>query len=79
MQHNHGEADEKAWIAADAFSARYGVATTGQRARQWQMAADVRSGQVKKTYQRRKVVRGHVRMRCGTREDLQAALQLLEQ
>jgi IS1 family transposase len=62
-----------------ALTAHFGqwVATTAQRARQWQMAADVLSGQVKKTYQRRTVVRVTCVMRCGTREELRAALRKL--
>jgi hypothetical protein len=47
----------------------------GRKAHQWQVAAALIYGQVKKGYQRRKLVRvAHV-MRLGTQADLTAALQ----
>ncbi len=62
-----------------ALTAHFGqwVTTAGQRARQWQVAADLIYGQVKKTYRRRKVVRVTRRMRCGTAEALRATLRTL--
>ncbi len=50
------------------------VATTGRRGQQWQVAAGLIYGQVKKTYRHRKVVRVSQVLRCGTRADLRAAL-----
>ncbi len=59
-----------------ALTAHFGewVAAFGQRKRQWQVAAGLIYGQVKKTYRRRRVVRVSHVMRCGTREQLRAAL-----
>jgi len=42
---------------------------------QWQVAAELTYGQVKKTYQRRKLVRVTPVMRLGTSAVLTAALQ----
>ncbi len=62
-----------------ALTAHFGrwVAVPGHRARQWQVAVDLLYGQVKKTYRRRKVIRVTRVMRCGTLEDLRAALRKL--
>jgi len=49
----------------------------GRRARQWQVAAGLIYGQVKKRYQRRKLVRVTQVMRYGTRERLKTALREL--
>ncbi len=49
----------------------------GHRKRQWQVAAGLLYGQVKKTYRRRHVVRVRRRMRCGTLAAFQAALRKL--
>jgi hypothetical protein len=46
----------------------------GQRARRWQVASELISGQVKKVYRRRRLVRVTRRMRCGTAEELRTAL-----
>jgi transposase InsO family protein len=43
--------------------------------RQWQVAANLIYGQVKKSYRRRKLVRVTHVMRLGTADDLKAALQ----
>jgi len=53
------------------------VAVVGHRKRQWQLAAGLLYGQVKKTYRRRKVVRITRVMRCGTLAALGAALRTL--
>jgi IS1 family transposase len=60
-----------------ALTAHFGqwVATTGRRARQWQVATGLMYGQVKKCYRRYKIVRVTQVMRCGTRAALTAALQ----
>jgi IS1 family transposase len=62
-----------------ALTAHFGdwVAAVGQRACQWQVLPDLIYGQVKKTYRRRAVVRVTRVMRCGTAEDLRAALKSL--
>ena len=62
-----------------ALTAHFGQWATGvgQRARQWQVAAELIYGQVKKTYRRRKVVRVTQVMRCGTLVDLRVALTAL--
>jgi IS1 family transposase len=59
-----------------ALTAHFGqwVQTAGQRTRRWQVAASLIYGQVKKHYQRRKVVRVTQLMRCGTRTALRTAL-----
>jgi IS1 family transposase len=59
-----------------ALTAHFGhwVAATGRRARQWQVAAGLIYGQVKKTYRRHRLVRVTQVMRCGTRAALKAAL-----
>ncbi len=64
------------FYARTAHFGQWGTAS-GRRARQWQVADDLIYGQVKKTYQRRKVVRVTHRMRCGSRADLRAALMRL--
>ncbi len=62
-----------------ALTAHFGTWVTGigSRARQWQVAAGLLYGQVKKTYRRRKVVRVAHMMRCGTTANLRAALTKL--
>ncbi len=62
-----------------ALTAHFGdwVTAVGQRACQWQVLPDLIYGQVKKTYRRRAVVRVTRVMRCGTAEDLRAALKSL--
>jgi IS1 family transposase len=59
-----------------ALTAHFGqwVAGGGRRARQWQVAAGLIYGQVKKAYRRRRLVRVTHVMRCGTRAALKAAL-----
>jgi hypothetical protein len=59
-----------------ALTAHFGawVKGKGRRVHQWQMAAGLIYGQVKKVYRRRRLVRVTWRMRCGTAEDLRAAL-----
>jgi IS1 family transposase len=59
-----------------ALTAHFGqwVASAGRRARQWQVAAGLIYGQVKKRYRHRRLVRVTPVMRCGTRVALQAAL-----
>ncbi len=47
----------------------------GRKARQWQVAADLMYGQVKKSYRRRKLVRVTHVMRLGTSAALKVALQ----
>jgi IS1 family transposase len=47
----------------------------GRNVRQWQVAAGLIYGQVKKSYRRRKLVRVTHVMRLGTQADLSAALQ----
>jgi IS1 family transposase len=49
----------------------------GRKGRQWQVATDLIYGQVKKSYQRRKLVRVTPVMRLGTEAALQVALQRL--
>ena len=60
-----------------ALTAHFGqwVAKAGRRVRQWQVAAGLMYGQVKKAYRRRRLVRVTPVMRYGTREQLRAALQ----
>ncbi len=62
-----------------ALTAHFGqwLGAGGQRARYWQVTASLLYGQVKKTYRRRKVVHVAQVMRCGTRDELRAALQAL--
>ena len=50
------------------------MAALGLRKRQWQVAAELIYGQVKKRYQRWRLVRVTSVMRCGTRATLQMAL-----
>ncbi len=47
----------------------------GRKVRQWQVAAELIYGQVKKTYRRRKLARVTPVMRLGTQADLTLALQ----
>jgi IS1 family transposase len=49
----------------------------GRKVRQWQVAAGLIYGQVKKSYRRRKLVRVTHVMRLGAQADLKAALQWL--
>ena len=60
-----------------ALTAHFGqwVASAGQRAQRWQVAAGLIYGQVKKRYRRRRLVGVTYRLRCGTREALQSALR----
>jgi IS1 family transposase len=62
-----------------ALTAHFGhwcqVCRRGRHRRQWQVAAELIYGQVKKTYQRRKLVRVTPVMRLGTEEALKAGLQ----
>jgi hypothetical protein len=60
-----------------ALSAHFGqwVAEAERRVRQWQVATGLIYGQVKKAERRRRLVRVTPVMRCGTREQLPAALQ----
>ena len=62
-----------------ALTAHFGawVEALGNRKRQWQVAAGLLYGQVKKTYRRSGVVRVRRMMRCGTLADLWAALRTL--
>jgi transposase-like protein/IS1 family transposase len=62
-----------------ALTAHFGqwVGSVGRRTRQWQVAAGLVYGQVKKTYRRRKLVRVTQLMRCGTCVELRAALKQL--
>jgi hypothetical protein len=62
-----------------ALTAHFGqwleVARRGRKVHQWQVAAGLIYGQVKKTYQRRKLVRVTPVMRLGTEAALKASLQ----
>jgi transposase-like protein/IS1 family transposase len=60
-----------------ALTAHFGqwVEGVGRRTRQWQVAAELIYGQLKKTYQRRKVVRVTRLMRCGSYQALRTSLQ----
>ena len=60
-----------------ALTAHFGqwVQGVGQRAREWQVAAGLLYGQVKKRYRRRRLVGVTYVMRCGTRTALRLALQ----
>ena len=64
-----------------ALTAHFGqwldMARRGRKARQWQVAAGLIYGQVKKSYQRRKLVRVTHVMRLGTSTSLKVALQKL--
>jgi hypothetical protein len=62
-----------------ALTAHFGhwVAGVGRQAHQWQVAAGLLYGQVKKTYRRRKLVRVTQVMRWGTQAALKTALQTL--
>jgi len=61
------------------LSAHFGqwgeVGPQGRKMRQWQVAAGLIYGQVKKCYQRRKLVRVRHAMRLGTEDALKAVLQ----
>src|SRR5579859_5425939 len=61
------------------LSAHFGqwlqVSSRGRKVRRWQVASGLIYGQVKKSYQRRKLVRVSQVMRLGTQDALQAALQ----
>jgi hypothetical protein len=62
-----------------ALTAHFGqwreVVRRGRKVFQWQVAAELLYGQVKKSYRRRKLVRVSHVMRLGTSEALQVALQ----
>jgi IS1 family transposase len=62
-----------------ALTAHFGhwleVGRPGRKARQWQVAAELIYGQVKKCYRRRKLVRVTHVMRLGTRDALKVGLQ----
>ena len=62
-----------------ALTAHFGqwIGGVGRHTRQWRMLPGLIYGQVKKTYRRRNVVRVTHVMRCGTLEDLRAALRTL--
>jgi len=64
-----------------ALTAHFGqwleVGRRGRKVRQWQVAADLIYGQVKKCYRQRKLVRVRPVMRLGTQADLTSALQRL--
>jgi IS1 family transposase len=62
-----------------ALTAHFGqwITGVGQQASQWQVAAELLYGQVKKHYRRRKLVRVTQVLRCGTRAGLKAALTRL--
>ena len=64
-----------------ALTAHFGhwlpVRRRGRNVRQWQVAAGLIYGQVKKSYRRRKLVQVTSVMRLGTEETLKAALQAL--
>jgi IS1 family transposase len=64
-----------------ALTAHFGqwlaVGRRGRNVRRWQVEPDLIYGQVKKSYQRRKLVRVSQVMRLGTEDALQAALQQL--
>jgi IS1 family transposase len=59
-----------------ALTAHFGqwIQGVGRRAREWQVAALLIYGQVKKVYRRRRLVRVSHVMRCGTRAALKATL-----
>jgi IS1 family transposase len=63
-----------------ALTAHFGrwVKAAGQRTHHWQVEPRLISGQVKKCYRRRKLVRVSQVMRCGSRAALTSALQGLE-
>jgi IS1 family transposase/transposase-like protein len=58
-----------------ALTAHFGQWLEGRKGRQWQVAAGLIYGQVKKRYRRRKLVRVTHVMRLGTEADLKVALQ----
>ena len=62
-----------------ALTAHFGdwlqVGRRGRNVRQWQVAAGLIYGQVKKSYRRRRLVRVTPVMGLGTEADLKAALQ----
>jgi IS1 family transposase len=62
-----------------ALTAHFGqwVAGVGRRERQWQVAAGLIYGQVKKAYRCRKLVRVTPVLRCGTWAEFMAAMQAL--
>jgi hypothetical protein len=57
------------------FGHRLQVSRRGRKVLQWQVAAELIYGQVKKSYRRRKLVRVTQVMRLGTEADLTGALQ----
>jgi IS1 family transposase/transposase-like protein len=68
-------------LSFSALTAQFGqwleVGRRGRKVRQWQVAADLIYGQVKKCYRQRKLVRVRPVMRLGTQADLTSALQRL--
>ena len=58
-------------------TASHRVADVGRRAQRWQLVAGLIYGHVKKTYQRRKLVRVTQVMRCSPRVELSVALKQL--
>ncbi len=64
-----------------ALTAHFGqwleVGCRGRKVRQWQVAAELIYGQVKKSYRRRKLLRVTPVMRLGTQADLTLALQAM--
>ncbi len=62
-----------------ALTAHFGfwLEAAGHKRPQWQVAAGLIYGQVKKVYRRRRLVRVSYQMLLGTREELKAALQKL--
>lgn len=62
-----------------ALTAHFGqwIQVAGEKKRQWQVAAELLYGQVKKSYRRRKLTKVERRIRWGSREAFQAKLQAL--
>jgi IS1 family transposase len=62
-----------------ALTAHFGhwVQGVGQQAREWQVAAELLYGQLKKRYRRRRLSGVTYILRCGTRVGLRAGLQAL--
>jgi hypothetical protein len=60
-----------------ALTAHFGHWVRGGRRRVWQVADTLLYGQVQKLYRRRRLVRVHHHMRCGTLGDLRTVLQSL--
>ncbi len=62
-----------------ALSAHFGswAQVVGRRKAQWQVAAELIYGQVRKVYRRRRLVRVSYQMLLGTRDELKVALQKL--